>query len=190
MHTSFFLFTFVKSKRNALLGPIFYLISSMKDRIRQIMESQHMTQQVFADYIGTTPATLSGIYNDRNRPTLNIVEAIKKKFPDISTDWLIFGSGSMKLQEPAPAANQPQPATATPGVNNFSTEQILDFGSYSAPTPQPDPQPQRFYNGVRNTRSDGTREDVKNIDKPNRHVTEIRVYYSDQTWESFVPSKK
>ena len=43
----------------------------MKDRIRQIMEAQHMTQQVFASAIGTTPATLSGIFNDRTRPTIN-----------------------------------------------------------------------------------------------------------------------
>ena len=39
----------------------------MKDRIRQIMESQHMTQQVFADFIGLAPATLSSIYNERTR---------------------------------------------------------------------------------------------------------------------------
>ena len=59
----------------------------MKDRIRQIMESQHMTQQVFADYIGLAPATLSSIFNDRTRPTLNVVESIKKKIPNISIDW-------------------------------------------------------------------------------------------------------
>ena len=34
------------------------------------------------------------------------------------------------------------------------------------------------------------REEVKIVDKPMRKVTEIRVYYDDQTWESFVPSKK
>ena len=51
----------------------------MKDRIRQIMESQHMTQQVFAEFIGVGAATLSSIFNDRTRPTLNIVEAIKKE---------------------------------------------------------------------------------------------------------------
>ena len=71
----------------------------MKDRIRQIMESQHMTQQVFADYIQQSPATLSSIFNGRTRPTLNIVEAIKKKIPNISTDWLMFGSGDMYLPE-------------------------------------------------------------------------------------------
>ena len=33
-------------------------------------------------------------------------------------------------------------------------------------------------------------EEIKNIDKPARRVTEIRVFYDDQTWESFVPAKK
>ena len=65
----------------------------MKDRIRQIMESQHMTQQVFAQFIEMSPASLSSIFNGRTKPTLNIVEAIKKKIPDISIDWLMFGSG-------------------------------------------------------------------------------------------------
>ena len=58
-----------------------------------------MTQQVFADYIQQSPATLSSIFNGRTRPTLNIVEAIKKKIPNISTDWLMFGSGDMYLPD-------------------------------------------------------------------------------------------
>ena len=64
------------------------------------MESQHMTQQVFADFIGLAPATLSSIYNERTRPTLSVVEAIKKKIPNISTDWLMFGSGEMYVSSP------------------------------------------------------------------------------------------
>ena len=71
----------------------------MKDRVKQIMESMHMTQQVFAQFIEMSPASLSSIFNGRTRPTLNIVEAIKKKIPDINTDWLMFGSGSMYVQQ-------------------------------------------------------------------------------------------
>ena len=56
-----------------------------------------MTQQVFAEFIGTSPATLSGIFNGRTNPTLAIVELIKKKIPDINTDWLMFGSGQMYI---------------------------------------------------------------------------------------------
>ena len=69
----------------------------MKDRIKHIMEEQHMSQQVFADFIGLSPATLSSIFNGRTRPTLNIVEAIKNKIPTISTDWLLMGVGDMYI---------------------------------------------------------------------------------------------
>jgi hypothetical protein len=34
------------------------------------------------------------------------------------------------------------------------------------------------------------RQEVKTIDKPQRRITEIRVFYDDQTWETFVPQKK
>ena len=54
-----------------------------------------MSQQVFADFLQQSPATLSSIFNGRTRPTLNIVEAIKMKIPDISTEWLLWGTGDM-----------------------------------------------------------------------------------------------
>jgi transcriptional regulator with XRE-family HTH domain len=169
----------------------------MKDRIKKLMESQHMTQQVFADFLGMAPATLSGIFNDRTRPTLNVVEAIKKKFPDISTDWLMFGKEPMYVadttatttQEAAPARSSNGAANGSP-VGMSVRETMLDFGQSSSPTPQNVRQPSPNYNGVRSTHPEYVREEIKYIDKPQRRVTEIRVYYDDQTWESFVPSKK
>lgn len=162
----------------------------MKDRIRQIMEAQHMTQQVFAEFIGTTAGTLSGIFNNRTHPTLSIVEMIKKKIPDINTDWLIFGTGRMYLSSPTVSAD---------GVNNQegsgvdgtgATEQLIDFGPVSSSTPQSGAVQTSPNKSVRNTQQIIVREEVKNFDKPQRRVTEIRVYYDDQTWESFVPAKK
>ncbi|MBP5339825.1 MAG: helix-turn-helix transcriptional regulator [Prevotella sp.] len=171
----------------------------MKDRIRQIMESKHMTQQVFADFLGINAATLSGIFNDRTKPTLNIVEAVRKKFPDISLDWLMFGQGEMNLQQivSAQSAVNDQPAPA-PSVSSVQ-QPMLDFsippttssyGHTSSPTPQQGLQQVSPANSVRNTRQELLQNEVRIIDKPKRHITEIRVYYDDQTWESFVPSKK
>ena len=158
----------------------------MKDRIRQIMESQNMTQQVFADYIGQSPATLSSIFNGRTRPTLNIVEAIKKKIPNISTDWLMFGSGDMYLPD------FPQDNDSNQGSEyTLSTQNpMLDFQSSPSPTPQNAPSAAPNFNGVRNTRLDLEYKEVKTIDKPARRITEIRIFYDDQTWETFVPQKK
>ena len=162
----------------------------MKDRIRQIMESQHMTQQVFADFIGLAPATLSSIYNERTRPTLSVVEAIKKKIPNISTDWLMFGTGEMYITSSTPADSL-SPADDR-GANGGAVSQnpMLNFEPSPSPTPSQTAQAPYPFNSVRSTRSEMDRMEVKVIDKHQRRVKEIRVFYDDQTWECFVPEKK
>lgn len=162
----------------------------MKDRIRQIMESKHMTQQVFAQFIEMSPASLSSIFNDRTKPTLNIVEAIKKKIPDINTDWLMFGSGDMYVGSNPNASAAPG---ATKRVENGLFDMaspVIDFETSPAPTPQSVVPSSSVSNSVRNTHRTLPYEEVKQIDKPQRKVVEIRVFYDDQTWESFSPMKK
>jgi transcriptional regulator with XRE-family HTH domain len=165
----------------------------MKDRIRQIMESQHMSQQVFAQFIEMSPASLSSIFNGRTKPTINVVEAIKKKIPDLSVDWLIFGSGPMYISSASQQPPAPKPATSP-----VSEEPVLNFSDSPAPTPSSvssgvtencNPS-SLFFNSVKNTHQSVGREDMKIVDKIPRRVTEIRVFYDDQTWESFVPAKK
>ena len=149
-----------------------------------------MTQQVFADYIQQSPATLSSIFNGRTRPTLNIVEAIKKKIPNISTDWLMFGSGDMYLSPNDPlegGQNQTEIGSEAPSqIQN----PMLDFDASPSPTPQNVIQQPPFSNSVRNTRLDLEHKEVKTPDKQPRRITEIRVFYDDQTWETFIPQKK
>lgn len=147
----------------------------MKDRIKRIMEEQHMSQQVFADFIGLSPATLSSIFTGRTRPTLNVVEAIKNKLPSINTDWLLMGHGNMYLTPLSEGSEVTQQS---------SMEQMLDFE-----------QPVLDYPGasssqsVRNTPPENIPKVLKIVDKEPRKVTEIRVYYDDQTYETFVPMK-
>ena len=158
------------------------------------MESQHMTQQVFADFIGLAPATLSSIYNERTRPTLSVVEAIKKKIPNISIDWLMFGSGDMYIADDS--GSQPSDGGVLSYENggpvNHPTPQspMLDFDHPQTSTPQmASPSPHTF-NSVKSTRTEISPMEVKLIDKPQRRVIEIRVFYDDQTWDTFVPQKK
>ena len=158
----------------------------MKDRIRLIMETQKMTQQEFADYIGLAPATLSSIFNGRTRPTLNVVEALKKKFSNISLDWLMFGSGDMFMNSSSDTSVQEQSSSPT----LFSNPTMLDFDQEQSPTPQNTGSMLSNSNSVNITRSEIAREEVKFMDKPQRRVMEIRVFYDDQTWDTFVPAKK
>ena len=67
---------------------------------------------------------------------------------------------------------------------------MLDFDHTVSPTPQNNGQSLSNFNGVKSTRPEIVREEVKIVDKPQRRVMEIRVFYDDQTWETFVPAKK
>ena len=158
----------------------------MKDRIRDLMESLHKSQQEFAQMIEMSPASLSSIFNGRTKPTLNIVEAIKKKIPDISIEWLMFGQGSMYQNTEGKQAAEQQP---TPTDNEPVWE--FDFDD-PAPAPKTEKQPEKIAanaNSVKHTRLETRLSEVKTIDTPKRHVVEIRVYYDDQTFETFVPAK-
>ena len=168
MFISNFCFTFVNRTKNGYFGPYLSLFVAMKDRIRQVMESQHMTQQVFADYIGLAPATLSSIFNGRTRPTL------------------MFGSGEM--YQNTPENSTPTPSASENGI--FDQSPMLDFDQNPSVPPQNMGQMTQNPAIINKSRPEIVREDIKILDKPQRKVMEIRVFYDDQTWDTFVPVKK
>lgn len=156
-----------------------------------------MSQQVFAQSIDMSPASLSNIFNERTKPTLNIVEAIKHKFPTISTDWLMFGNGDM--YESTPHAEGDTGSMKIPSASSDTgniQEPTLDFGFADsiAPTPRVHAVPTggrvetAAPSPVSHRQEKAAEETVRYIERPPRRVTEIRVYYDDQTYESFVPA--
>lgn len=149
-----------------------------------IMEDKHMTQQVFADFLQQSPATLSSIFTGRTRPTLNIVDSIKVKIPNISVEWLLYGTGDMYI-------SYPEEDRTTPSVNSGDgQEQMINFDAPLSTSSQVSPPAALMTQGVKTTHPEFVREEVKIVDKPPRRVTEIRVYYDDQTYETFLPAKK
>ncbi len=150
------------------------------------MDSQHMTQQNFADFIGVSSASLSNIFNGRQKPTLNTVEAIRTKFSKLSLDWLMYGQGPMFKDQDA-MDKDPDP-NIQKSERNASTEGLLDFGDSAATLPHQQSTTQSVYNPSDRAAYPQNMQ-VKIIDKPQRKITEIRVFYDDQTWETFVPKK-
>ena len=151
------------------------------------MEDQHMTQQVFADFLQQSPATLSSIFNGRTRPTLNIIDSIKTKIPDISIEWLLYGVGEMYLTHPE-GSDQGMLEGQIQGQ-----EQMINFDSPAPAVSQMQQNPVSttlYSQSVKSTRPEVGREEIKIVGKIPRKVTEIRFYYDDQTYETFVPAKK
>lgn len=156
----------------------------MKDRIRQLMESQHMTQQTFSDFIGISSASLSSIFTGRTKPTLNTVEAIRSKFTKINLDWLMYGQGPMfKDQGIESNSSNAETDMMRPG----NSEGALDFSYSTSPSQAEAEQVSSPYND--NGYKTPARKEIKYIDKPQRRITEIRIFFDDQTWETFVPKK-
>ena len=135
----------------------------MKERISQIMQSHKMTQRDFAAALGISPSSLSSIFNGHTSPTNNTVQAIHRRFPEISITWLMFGEGDME---------------STPNQEDSQTQGKAQLDESVRPT-EADNKPA-------NNVQEGNvmvREIVKYIDKPQRRITEIHVFYDDGTFE-------
>lgn len=153
-------------------------LSGMKDRIKKIMESNHMTQKIFSQFTGISEGSLSGVLNNKTRPTLQMVDAIHKHFPQVSLEWLMYGIGSM---EPAAGSSDGEAPADRPEVGQAdvagSSPLLFDVAQASAEQRSVGEPAGAYQN------------QIKYIDRPQRKITEIRVFYDDQTWETFSPKK-
>lgn len=141
-----------------------------------------MNQKLFSDYTGISSATLSGVLNGKSNPTLAIVESIKEHFPQLSLDWLINGTGPMYKDE-APQ-NASADTAATSGTTAPGQSPLLDFS-----TPSSNVQGAAEGPAVVPGKAQMQKTMINYLDKPARKIVEIRVFYDDQTFESFVPKK-
>lgn len=166
----------------------------MKERIRQIMEEAALSQQDFAVRLGISPASLSSIFTGRTNPTNNHVQAVHRAFPDININWLLFGEGEMRTG----AAPETVASDGENGTTGMETDGDL-FSVFAADaairSPHVDERVLKHPVSGRDAHmsrpvSGYPLNGEKNIDIVRRKVKEIRVFFDDGTYESFVPSTK
>ena len=68
-----------------------------RDRLVKIMESEGMSARQFSQEIGISAGAISNIMSGRNKPSLDVLQAVLRRFRAISCDWLIMGVGNMYL---------------------------------------------------------------------------------------------
>ena len=148
----------------------------MKDRIRQLMDAQHMNQQTFANYIGVNTASLSSIFTGRTSPTLNIVNAIKGKFPNVNTDWLLYGSGGM--------FNLPNVSSSGSAANN--TPSLFDSAIVAESHPEKEDSESEKKSRIEFVEAEKNNAS-KAVVQPSKHIVEVKIFYSDGTFETLKP---
>lgn len=159
-----------------------------------------MNQQSFASFTGIGSASLSSIFTGRTRPTLNHVDAIIDKFPNVNPMWLLKGAGGMFLTaddiaSPTQPTSTNQSEPSSPDL--FAGGSTADLFSSANMTDSAMPSnnhaatlniQQPTTHGTRNTQPSFLQQAPQPVTPP-RKITEIRIFYDDQTWESFVPKK-
>ncbi|MBR5436173.1 MAG: hypothetical protein IK120_04840 [Muribaculaceae bacterium] len=165
------------------------------DRLKFFLDSQQITNSVFADQCDIPRPTVSQILNGRNKKISNeIISKIHSAFPELSVHWLMFGEGEMM---PADSITPPV-ATVQPDRLPFDSD---DAGASSVNAPRihfPQTQTSPVSNiavstaqGRGQTAFEPTNRMVDSADK--RHsskgprVVRIIVYYNDNSFQEFSP---
>lgn len=170
------------------------------ERIKEIIQAQHMTNSAFAQFIDVKQATLSHTLSGRNKkPSIDLVQAIASKC-GVSFNWLMEG-----VEEDMPnfirvyrgiipetidvdsPMNTEEPFFVQNGLfdSDLDVSEINDHAALkdnmSQQTQQTTTSPEMPVPQV------VTKIEYK--ERPPRKVREICIYYDDGTYEYFVPRK-
>ncbi len=67
----------------------------MKERLIEFLRAENKSSAQLAEEISVQPSGISHILSGRNNPSLDFILKMLEKYPFLSTDWLLFGKGTM-----------------------------------------------------------------------------------------------
>ena len=138
----------------------------MRDRILKIMEREGLTPSKFAESIGIQRSAMSHIISGRNNPSLDVLLKILERFTYVDSDWLIR---EHVLTEPNLFTNM---------LENRPNVQVVAENRKEIGVETPV-----------NIQKQPVVEQVICQEKPSKNVSKIMIFYSDNTFDTFVPEK-
>ena len=154
-------------------------ISLIRERLEQVRQHVNMTEGEFADAIAVRRATIVNINKGRNNPSLDVVVRTVNRFDEINPVWLLQGEGNMLLAKSGEEnddlplfANRENTKTATKVSAAFEKTNLME--------------PEVLSKVLKETMSE-----AMNVQRsiPPRKITEIRIFFDDNTYEIFAPHK-
>lgn len=137
----------------------------MNEKIKQLLIDKNLTPSRFADEIGVQRASISHILSGRNRPSLEIIQKILKKYPEIDFDW--FSNESNNASE-----------IIRQRVNNQANNNPKPYNPISSES-----------NGRKLTERLQGQSNVAQLQNPQKEkqIEKILVFYSDNTFSEYKP---
>jgi transcriptional regulator with XRE-family HTH domain len=175
---------------------------SERERIELLMKCYDLSPSQFADKTGIQRASVSHIISGRNKPSLEVMLKIYDAFPGIDMKWLMTGVGEVPVRraDAEPAVNFsneslfPEQTIARQADNTLfaaNVEQVPPVAEESKPrrAVAPPPVRERGVSEPRPKRQQANRLAQMAALQPDKKIKEIRIYYSDGTYETLVPEK-
>lgn len=154
----------------------------MKEKLLDLMKHEGLKPSQLAEMLGINPAGISHILKDRNKPSFDLLQKILRRFPQLNPDWLLLDSTQMYRDEYAdiPKASAPTVASQFP----------IDDGLFGSPeieatAPKAAHQePEDFESFAQSTAAQFP------VSRTGANVQRVVLFYDDQTFESFSPTKR
>ena len=100
------------------------------------MRAKNITARQFAEEIGIQPSGMSHILGGRNKPSLDFVTKVIRRYPEIDANWLLLGRGEMYVTPTLPGEAAAVPPSA-PGEPEPEAEQEAEPNLFSASVAEP-----------------------------------------------------
>ncbi|MDR1257765.1 MAG: helix-turn-helix domain-containing protein [Tannerellaceae bacterium] len=146
----------------------------MKNRILQVMQREGLTPAKFAAAIDIQRSAVSHITTGRNNPSLDVIMKILEKYPYIDPDWLIYGKGNMMRKNTPPVQ-----------TDLFSLAPLITPKVTAAPENRREIKAEKPVVTIKQP----VQEPVIVKKNESKNVTKIMLFYSDNTFETFIPEK-
>ncbi len=155
----------------------------MVERIKAVMAHYNLRAAQFSDAIGMQRSAVSHVLSGRNKPSLDFVLRIKRRFPEINLDWLTLGEGDMFSKEAS---------LSSLGSQEVLPEQPVPVKSSDVGKTAGDLGNSGFTEGSEHPDQNEVKDEVQayyGLQKPNDRVKRIIFFYNDGTFSEFIPRK-
>ncbi|TDL99669.1 MAG: transcriptional regulator [Flavobacteriaceae bacterium] len=140
----------------------------VNNRLLLLIEKLGMSSSAFAREIGVQKSSISHISSGRNKPSVEFLQKIENRFPNVSLLWLLQGKG--EPFHPTSNINQTNPTL-------FDEPDSLEYLS-----------PEVEKNKIDDSqRLEGKPEKAHKMESSKKEIQKIVFFYSDGSFEVFHP---
>ena len=145
----------------------------MKERLLEFLRNENKTSAQLAEEIGVQASGISHILSGRNNPSLDFILKMLEKYQFLSTDWLLFGKGSMYTDQK---------------LQNLFDVNFSETRENSDATVKKDEN--RKESDIHNvTKNIIEKNSSQTGDGPDSEIVKIVWFYDNNSFEEFIPRK-